>query len=209
MSKFRPRQAIPTEPYILDPCEKRAIEALIPLIVDDGPLHKTSSLPNLTYTTPLHLDYTCSCMADQTFPKLERLRVIGRVVHLHTVSYGKVKRFKTWQGKTPAWVIEFIDPLARMAGAGCFWALRGDEYAIVKQWQAYLSRIIFPTDLRCTDGGASVMEGRFRRRYSSKEKYESAIQDAIQAIKNAGFDVIHTRADTFTSRRTGVETKDG
>jgi len=104
------------------------------------------------------------------FPKLERLRVIGRVVHLHTVSYGKVKRFKTWQGKTPAWVIEFIDPLARMAGAGCFWALRGDEYAIVKQWQAYLSRIIFPTDLRCTDGGASVMEGRFRRRYSRQGK---------------------------------------
>lgn len=173
---------------------KTAIEALVPLVRDDGDLHETTSLVSLVYETPFHLDYLCSLMTDQTFPKLERLNVIHRTIRLYTAPFLTVKRFKSWKGKTVGWRLDFIDPLRRLSYETLAWAKTRDEAKICKKWWDYVAQILSSTDFRRYGGdGDSMMYGRFKRAYKTEERYEESVKETIGALGVAGFNVEHKR----------------
>jgi len=115
--------------------EKASLDQLIPLIVDDGPLHETTSLPSFVYESPRHLDYVCQRI-DRQIAKSARLASIDRLVRIKCLPIARICRFRGYGGPHAKmmWSLEQRDSDVRLSSANVKWASTGDEAKIKRQF---------------------------------------------------------------------------
>lgn len=106
--------------------EERALLHLIPLVVNDGELHKTDSLPVMVYDTPNHLDFVCRYL-NLSISKFQRMARICRLVEYNPKS--KIQ-------------VHLKDESQRMSYRSIPWATACDEKRIEERFQDILFNTI-------------------------------------------------------------------
>lgn len=170
---------------------KTALDALIPLVLDDGALHLTATMPRSVYETPLHLDYVA-----QRLPvghaKRERLLSIDRVVRLEVPPLAKLCRFRdrTYSASpTMMWWARQVDPHTRFSFGSIEWAPTLDEYEIKTRFNALIRACIRKTRGMAWCGGVNsdTHQGRFRPVPRTEAALRAIFDDLEHNLAHEGF----------------------
>ena len=172
--------------------EMCALDALIPLMKDDGEIHKTTTIPPMAYQSPLHLDYVCSKLPEN-HSKLERLKVISRILKVRIIPLGRLKRHRSRSGEKSQWSLLQHDPFQRMSAPYIPWAKTGDEYSIFMSFNGLVRKII-RDDIEGMEwwlgGNSDVHSGRFWPIPKTEEAVEEMRSKITAAFEPHGFTVL-------------------
>jgi len=171
--------------------EKAALQCLLPLIKDDGELHKTNTLPPMVYQTPAHLDFVCSLLPD-TFLKKLRLEHIDRKLKLFTIPFSNIKRCRSASGKA-MWWFRSSDPHRRYSYKKSIeYVSTGDEARIRKTWESLLWREVGKLNnegISINSGLQTDMSGRFNPIPQTQKYLEKKLNLLADTLISLGFKV--------------------